>query len=623
MSEIRLNLADVAHQRAAGELSQLNNILRPTTFEAAIIASIDGFFGRQWLFDAIHQWLQSNRRIFWLQGAPGIGKSAFAAQLVHRGDSAIVGYFKCDFQAMKSAEESATECIRTLAYQLATRLPDYRVKLLRGNKLEQLAVDIKNFQAKQDKTPDDLFRYLITEPLNRMEKIGEANRMALLIDAMDEAGRWVNGKIVNPLADLVYKHADHLPDWLGIIITSRTEAYLQQQLASKFNPIVIAGDNRENIRDLEDYVGTRLPDELTGHQRQQIIQTIIEKSGGTFLYIKRVETSYDLSKPEILPSGLDDLLYRDFERYCPNLQIYEEKTEKFLRLLSAAPGPVPAQLAQELLGWPAREIASYVTQPLASLLNETTEGIRFFHKSMKEWLLDRRRSGFYQVNDDGAELLGNFLWHELRKSTKASEIQLGSKWQKQIQEWLPDLSLMNKVSDISYVIVDVETTGVSLEKGRITRIDAIRITDGLIDYDSLFSEYVNPGQDIPPEIQKITGITNDVVRHAPEIGTVLRRFHEFIDSSILVSHHAVFPKRFLAAAADACQLPRIQLPWLCTLKLSRELFKDKSCSLTSVCQYLGVAIDNDSLDVLVEAECFLKLKELMVNKFDQAASNLA
>jgi hypothetical protein len=45
MSEIRLNLADVAHQRAAGELSQLNNILRPTTFEAAIIASIDGFFG--------------------------------------------------------------------------------------------------------------------------------------------------------------------------------------------------------------------------------------------------------------------------------------------------------------------------------------------------------------------------------------------------------------------------------------------------------------------------------------------------------------------------------------------------------------------------------------------------
>jgi DNA polymerase-3 subunit epsilon len=182
---------------------------------------------------------------------------------------------------------------------------------------------------------------------------------------------------------------------------------------------------------------------------------------------------------------------------------------------------------------------------------------------------------------------------------------------------------MNSISGISYVMVDVETTGVKPDQSKITRIDAVRITNGVIDYDSLFSEYVNPGQDIPPEIQKITGITNDVVLHAAGIDTVLRRFHEFIDGSILVSHHAVFPKRFLAAAADACRLPRISLPWLCTLKLSRELFKDQKCSLTSVCQYLEVVIDDNSLDVFVEAECFLKLKELMVSKFDKTASYLA
>ncbi len=154
MTDIRQGLVDITHQKAVGELAELKAILKPTAFDAAIIHSVEGFFGRRWLFDSFNEWLQADKRLFWLKGTPGIGKSAFAAKLVHSGNSSIVGFFKCDFQALKSAEESANECIRTLAYQLASRLPDYRIKLLRGQQ-----VDVETVHKK---TADVLFAYLIT-----------------------------------------------------------------------------------------------------------------------------------------------------------------------------------------------------------------------------------------------------------------------------------------------------------------------------------------------------------------------------------------------------------------------------------------------------------------------------
>ena len=450
MAGIRQNLADITYQKAVGELSELKEILKPTSFDAAIIKSVEGFFGRQWLFDATNDWFNTDNRLFWLKGTPGIGKSSFAAKLVHSGNSAIVGFFKCDFQGLKSAEESASECIRTLAYQLASRLPDYRIKLLRGQQ-----VDVETVQKK---TADDLFTYLITEPLNRSEKIAEASRLALVIDALDEAGRQVGGKMANPLADLLYKHADQLPPWLGVIVTSRPEAYLQQQLGAKFSPMIMEGGTQNNLEDIKDYLETKLDPVITGEQRDRTIAAIIDKSGGTFLYIKRVESSYDLSKPETLPNGLDDLFYKDFERYFQDPRAYEEKTEKFLRLLAAAPGPLPKQMAQDLLQWQARDITQYVTQPMASLLTETEEGLQFFHKSIKDWLQDGSRSGIYQVNDTGAKELGNFLWNEFEKNqpkeeakedeekelteatgTKDKPKRTPSPWEKQVIEWLAKL----------------------------------------------------------------------------------------------------------------------------------------------------------------------------------------
>lgn len=610
MTEIRQNLADITHQKAVGELSELKKILKPRTFDAAIINSVEGFFGRKWLFDSIDAWLKTDNRLFWLKGTPGIGKSSFAAKLVHSGNSSIVGFFKCDFQALKSPEESASECIRTLAYQLASRLPDYRIKLLRGQHLEQLALEIKNLQNQERKTPDDLFTYLITEPLNRSEKIVESQRLALVIDALDEAGRLVNGKMVNPLADLLYKHADELPSWLGVIVTSRPEAYLQQQLGAKFSPMIMEGGTQQNLSDIKDYLETTLDPAIAGEQRVKTIQAIVDKSGGTFLYIKRVEQGYDLSKFETLPNGLDDLFYKNFERYFPDPKQYEEKTEKFLRLLATAPGPLPKKLAQELLKWQARDTTQYVTQPMASLLTETEEGLQFFHKSIKDWLQDGSRSGIYQVNDDGPTVLCDFLWNELDRYKDTNNQAGKSPWQKQILGWLPDLAISTNAEGLKFVLIDVETTGISKRDSRIARIDAVKIFNNAICYNDIFSKYVNPGVIIPKEIEEIIGITNEMVKDAPPLGNVLSELYEFAKGSILVSHNAVFTAGFLEEAANLSKLGQINLPWLCTLKLSRSLFKGQSCSLYSICGYLEVEIEDPPNYPILEAKCFLKLKKL-------------
>ena len=380
--------------------------------------------------------MPTDKRLFWLKGSPGIGKSAFAAKLVHDANSEVVGFFKCNFQSLKSAETSASECIRTLAFQLATRLPDYRIKLLRGQQLDTETI--------QKKTADDLFSYLITEPLNRSEKIFESHRMVLVIDALDEAGRTENGIESNPLAELIHKHAEKLPPWLGIVVTSRPEASLEQLLGPKFQPTIVDGQTAQNLNDIKGFLDTKLDKTIAGHDRELILQQIIEKSSGTFLYVSRVIKDYDITKPDNLPNGIDDLFLQSFKRYFPDLKQYSDKTEKFLRLMVAAPGPLPKELGKEILNWENRDVTLFVTQPMASLLREMSVGLVFFHKSIQDWLLDGSRSGVYQVNHTGDKELGSFLWdefdlylyHDSESNKKLTSVTL---WENIVIDWLPIL----------------------------------------------------------------------------------------------------------------------------------------------------------------------------------------
>jgi len=406
MEGVRGGLTNSQNARAGGELQNLRDILDPNSFEARIVDKTAQFQGRKWLFDAVQQWLDhSTSRIFWLKGSPGIGKSSFAAGLAHRARSAVIGFFMCDFHGEKDPEQSARQAICTLAFQMATRLPDYRIILLYQMQIDKNKVHARN--------AEELFEFLITEPLNRSLKIPESTRLCLVIDGLDEAGRSGNNK----LALLLAKHAERLPDWLGILVTSRPEPYLEQMLKS-LSGTLVDGHNAQNRQDLIEFIEQKLPETLRGNDRLQVIEDVLEKTGGTFLYLSLVDKDKTLNfaNPKNLPSKLDGFFKQAFSRYFPDPEQYGKKTEPFLRLVAAAPAPLPAEMGRKILNWSQRELTLNVIDPMGSLLQEREGGVVFFHASLADWLKDPKRSGSHCIEDTGIYELANFIWEDHEKA---------------------------------------------------------------------------------------------------------------------------------------------------------------------------------------------------------------
>jgi tetratricopeptide (TPR) repeat protein len=420
MESLREILNSAQNARVGGELQRLRDILDPRSFESRIIEKTTGFQGRRWLFDAAEEWLNNSpSRILWVKGSPGVGKSAFAARLAHQARSAVVGFFMCEFQGRKDSEESAREAICTLAFQIASRLSDYRIKLLYEMQVDRDKINRRG--------SDDLFEFLITEPLNRSGKIPESTRLCLVIDGLDEAGRSRDG---NALAQLLSKHAERLPEWMGVLVTSRPEPYLDQIL-KPLSCISIESKGAKNREDIIEWIDQRLPDNLKGNRRQSVIEAVLEKCGGTFLYLNLVDKdkSLNIAEPESLPDKLDGFFTQTFIRYFPSYEQYGNKTEPFLRLLAASPGPFPTEMGRQILGWSQRELTMNVIEPMGTLLQERGGRLSFFHAAVVEWLKEPRRSGVYCVSEQGVEALANFIWNEFVTFNQ-------SRWQDETLSWL-------------------------------------------------------------------------------------------------------------------------------------------------------------------------------------------
>lgn len=103
------------------------------------------------------------------------------------------------------------------------------------------------------------------------------------------------------------------------------------------------------------------------------------------------------------------------------------------------------------------------------------------------------------------------------------------------------------LSDVTFVVVDLETTGGTPADCEITEIGAVKVRGGEVLGE--FQTLVDPGGPVPPYIQVLTGITTAMLVGAPRIETVLPSFLEFARDSVLVAHNAPFDIGFLKAAA--------------------------------------------------------------------------
>ncbi len=134
------------------------------------------------------------------------------------------------------------------------------------------------------------------------------------------------------------------------------------------------------------------------------------------------------------------------------------------------------------------------------------------------------------------------------------------------------ISKMNEytlIDNTRFIIVDVETTGLNYEKDRICEIAYIEMI-GAKDEVKNFSTLINPGVDIPPDITKIHGISNDDVRNAPFFKDIAGRIINDFYNSVLVGHNILFDFSFIDWELKRIGLKMPEVKLIDTVVLSKK-----------------------------------------------------
>ncbi|MCL6549509.1 MAG: DEDD exonuclease domain-containing protein [Acidothermus cellulolyticus] len=137
--------------------------------------------------------------------------------------------------------------------------------------------------------------------------------------------------------------------------------------------------------------------------------------------------------------------------------------------------------------------------------------------------------------------------------------------------------------DVTFVVVDLETTGGAPGTGAITELAAVKVRGGEVLGE--LQTLVNPGRPIPPFITVLTGITDAMVAPAPPIDAVLPTFLEFAAGSVLVAHNAPFDVGFLRAACAAAGYDWPEFEVLDTARLARRVLTREeapNCTLATL-----------------------------------------
>jgi DNA polymerase-3 subunit epsilon len=135
---------------------------------------------------------------------------------------------------------------------------------------------------------------------------------------------------------------------------------------------------------------------------------------------------------------------------------------------------------------------------------------------------------------------------------------------------------------VTFVVIDVETTGGSPGSATLTEVAAARYRAGA--RVGTFETLVNPGTPIPPFVATLTGITDEMVCGAPDPSDMLPSFLAFAGDAVLVGHNIEFDLGFLNAALIAAQRPAIANPAVDTLPIARLLVHSEvqNCKLVTL-----------------------------------------
>ena len=138
-----------------------------------------------------------------------------------------------------------------------------------------------------------------------------------------------------------------------------------------------------------------------------------------------------------------------------------------------------------------------------------------------------------------------------------------------------------------FAVVDVESTGGAGEMNRITEVGIALVDDTEIV--ETFHTLVDPGAPISPFVQKLTGITDEMVQGAPQLQKIAEKVDELLRDRIFVAHNVQFDLKMMRTELKRCCIS-FDPPRLCTVKLARRVFPGfPSYSLHNLTESLGLS----------------------------------
>jgi DNA polymerase III subunit epsilon len=165
------------------------------------------------------------------------------------------------------------------------------------------------------------------------------------------------------------------------------------------------------------------------------------------------------------------------------------------------------------------------------------------------------------------------------------------------------------LSSLSWVVVDVETTGGPPPDHRITEVAAVIVKDGKIQ--EVFETLVNPERSIPPFVSRLTNISWQMVKNAPKFSSIVPELLNKLEGNVFVAHNAQFDWSFLSHEIQRASGARLSGNQLCTVRLARHILPHlPKRSLDYVANYYGIEIEGRHRaggDAIATAHCLIKM----------------
>ncbi len=174
-----------------------------------------------------------------------------------------------------------------------------------------------------------------------------------------------------------------------------------------------------------------------------------------------------------------------------------------------------------------------------------------------------------------------------------------------------------KIDDAVFTFIDVETTGLSPRSARVCEVAAVSFRGA--QRVGTLAELVNPGSPIPPEVSRIHGITDSMVRNSPSFGGVAPRLLDMLESSVLVAHNAEFDLGFLREELSRVGMRLPDLPVVDTLAIAKRNWKFQSNRLGSIAAELNISNEGWHR-ALADVEMTRKIFEHFIAAFKAAGA---